>query len=203
VQPRGRCGDAAGLLGVYRLISLAIARLRSSADIRRQWRFSDSRQPGGNVAFVAFEADLSARVRTLRTRGKRDREPLPESNSVAGTQPTCRTNERFPQWAADGTQQKDLGLAPTPALADKARRKDATAVENEEVARPQEEGQIAKGAVVDGAGKPVEAKKAGRIAFGRGLLGNPLRRQVEIEIFDLQKSLFCAAVVGGGTRPKC
>jgi hypothetical protein len=138
----------------------------------------------------------------LRSRSDGEGQTIGDADDIADTQTTGGSNEGLPSGASDRTQQEDLGGAAAPPLADEPRREDATAVENQQVARHEEIGQVPKGMVVSGAGPAVEPEKARGVALGRRRLGDALGRQLEIEVVDLQKSLFCAET-GGGTRPKC
>jgi hypothetical protein len=57
--------------------------------------------------------------------------------------------------------------------------------------------------VGDGAAVPVQRQEARRIALQGRILCDELGRELEVEVGDLQKSLFCAGEPCGATRPKC
>ena len=76
-------------------------------------------------------------------------------------------------------------LRPPPLLVDaeEARGEDLRVVEDEEVSRPQQAGQVRDEAVRDVSRRPAESHQAGRPA-GCGALGDGLGRKEEVEVGD-------------------
>jgi hypothetical protein len=119
----------------------------------------------------------------------------------AGSQSAARTMEGVPRLWPRALEKQDLCLASFGPVPHQTSRKDAAAIDDQEVAPAQQGGKVLEGAVLGAAGSPVEDEQARGIALGARLLGNQLRGEVVLEVGDLQNSFFCGVV--GGTRPKC
>ena len=106
----------------------------------------------------------------------------------------------------EAKQQKDLD-APSAvrALSKEPRRKDTAPVHDEQVAGSEQLRQVAKHLVANRAALAVEHQQTGGVALGKGLLRDPLGRELVVEVGGPQNSFFCGAVApfAGSSRLKC
>ena len=107
-----------------------------------------------------------------------------EHHAGAGPQPLAGMHERHPRVGVGGTpDEKALRRAATgQTAAEEARRKDPRVVDDEQVARPEQVGEIGEGVMVDRAVDPPEPQQPRGAAPRRWLLGDLFRRQIEVEV---------------------
>lgn len=96
-----------------------------------------------------------------------------------------------------------LRLASPQGAAEQPRRYDAASIDDQEVALTKEIGEFQKMPVLERTRGSLKGQKARGVTFREGLLGDPVRRQVEVEVACLQKSFFCGRSDSGRSRPKC
>ena len=185
VQTRGRCGDAAGLARVDGLVALAIRWSVLAADVGGQRRVAEALErlvfadPVRNEAHRAHDGLGAGRcvVRQRLVRGVgldedaqagADLDAHPRAQAPAGPQ------HRVPDPAAAAPHQQDLGLAAALAAPDEARREDAAAVRDQQVAGAQALRQLREAPVLDGARAAVEHQKPRGVARGERRLRDEL-----------------------------
>ena len=188
MQTRGRCGDAAGLARVDGLVALAIRRCVRAADVGGQRRVPKALErlvfahPVRNEAHRAHDG-LGAgrcfvRLRLMRSVGldedaqaRADLDAHPRAQAPAGTQ-HC-----VPDPAAAAPHQQDLGLAAALAAPEQARREDAAAVRDQQVAGAQALRQLREAPVLDSARASVEHQQPRGVARGERRLCDELAGQ--------------------------
>lgn len=203
VEACGRCGDAAGLVRIDGLVALAIGAARWAIDVWRQRDLPDALEPGRDLVRGTLEPNLTARVGFLGAGEDGELQAACGLDRVAGAQAAAGADETLPGTRATGTEKKYFSGAAAGTLGRNPRGKDPAAIDDEQVPGSQERGQVAEEVVLEASRLAIEKKKARSVSLGGRLLGDERSRKVEVEVVDLQKSLFWAAMGGGGTRPKC
>jgi hypothetical protein len=102
-----------------------------------------------------------------------------------------------------GEEIENFRLAPSACAAKESRGYDPASVDDQEISLSEKIRKVEKLLVPKSAVGSIEGQKPRCVAFREGLLSNPVRRQVEVEIAGLQKSFFCGRSDSERSRPKC
>ncbi len=180
VQPRGRRRDRAGLAGEHRLVTLAVDRHAAPRplDIGRQRHRAMPREGRAERLALDVEAQLHGAIRLLGD--DFGREALGEFDAVAGMQPPRAFGIGLPAPAAEIVRQGDLDRRRA-APADQPRRDHLGVVAHQQIARPQQVGQVGDLPVCEPARRRHHQQPRGIARLGRAV-GDQLARQVEVEI---------------------
>jgi hypothetical protein len=98
---------------------------------------------------------------------------------------------------------ENFGAAAAARVPEQTRRKDAAAIDDEQVAFVKVIGEGGEPSVLDGAADAVEEQQPRCVPIGKGLLRDQFGREVEVEVGGLQKSFFCGRSGSGRSSPKC
>ncbi len=198
----GRRGDASGFVRIDGLISLAVEGAVRAADV------------GGQRKMAKALKEIENRRPTFKDHGARsigmdgrDSTGLVFAKGDDGPDAklAARPHQR-PKLVGTGGLWKEVQnfrVAAAPGVAEEPGGKNATSVDDQQIAVGQEVGQIRKRAVLDRPAGSAKHHEAGRVAARERLLRDELRGKVEVEVAGLQKSFFCERSRSGGLRWKC
>ncbi len=196
VEPGGRRGDRARPLGVDGLVVGAVGVLRALGprDVGRQRHLAGLFQ--GVEQRRVGQPEVEQHLALGPLLGHRRRQAVAEVDPVVRPQPLGRPGEGEPAPVAGPPVQGhlDLGLA---APAAQPRRDHPCVVEHHQVARPQQVGQVADAVV---AKLRADGQQPRRIARLGRPVGDPLARQLEVEVGGLHGIRFGVVGVFGGIR---
>ena len=98
----------------------------------------------------------------------------------SGAQPPAWPKHRVPAAVLPPAHEKDLGASALGAAAEQPGGEDAAAVRDQEVAGPQQIGEVGEGPVLKPSRDAIQHKKPRLIALRERLLGDQLRREVVV-----------------------
>src|SRR5580704_330327 len=205
MQSRRRGGGGVRIPGrVRRLVALGVAQV--GADVGGQRCDAGVFDRGIRIGSVEGHRASSAVLRRDRDDG--GAEVTPDADDRAWRGKACRAREALIVAACLARQHEQLDVASRAVDAIKPRPPDPRVVDDQEIARTEQLGQVAKLEVLEAALRE-DVEQPGCVAFRKGLLGDPLHRERVVEVGGPQrsKSAVCASAAPGapaGTgSPRC
>jgi hypothetical protein len=111
-----------------------------------------------------------------------DRELRPDLHATSGSQLSAGRHHRLPQVVARGLQEQDLGGGATVAGAQQPGLEHAGGVQDEKIAGGNEIDELTEPPVLDRTAVPPHDHEAARLTLGQRLLGDAVRRQLEVVV---------------------
>jgi hypothetical protein len=202
VESGRRGGNAAGLTSVDGLVSLPVARSVGAVDVGRKRKMAEFLE---QVEDPEATLELHGSAAVLMDGHHATPLVFVKLNDGVDLKLPSGTDEgaEVLRVGGFGTEIEHLRLASPQGAAKQPRGHDAASIDDQEVALTKEMGEFQKAPVLERTRGSLKGQKARGVAFREGLLGDPVRRQVEVEVAGLQKSFFCGRSDSGRSRPKC
>jgi hypothetical protein len=187
MQAGGRGCYRSRRLGIDGLIAFAIAGRIGAGDVGRERDVADAIESGEEVVhgLNGLEADMAfAELGAGQDLGLQ-LILIAEEEALADTDFAARANQAFPINGIRGelAGEKDFDAAPSAFAASvETGGKDASVVEDQEIAGVQKVGEVAEQAIGIFAAGSLQMQQAGSVAGGEGFLGDEFGGKVEVEI---------------------